>query len=61
MPGVEDDARQTVIRKQDSSDRIDRIDWIDRNHQILFILLSCQRGHSFYLQPSIARVKWPRE
>ena len=46
MPGVEDDARQTVIMKRDSSDRIDRINRIDRARQILFILLSRQRGHS---------------
>jgi len=48
MPGVEDNAQQTVIMKLDSLDRIDRINRIDRDQKILFILLSCQRGHSFY-------------
>jgi len=48
MPGVEDNAQQTVIMKLDSLDRIDRINPIHRDQKILFILLSRQRGHSFY-------------
>jgi len=48
MPGVEDDARQTVIMKRDFLDRIDRINRIDGDQKILFILLSRQRGHPFY-------------